>query len=60
MLIQHHKALQDVSDRALDQFEQIYADAAQVGAHHGARRASLHHGCAAPAKVFSECPRGHP
>ena len=59
MLIQHHKA-SEYSDRALDQFEQIYADAAQLGAHHGAGRASLHHGRAAPAEIFPPRARGHP
>ena len=37
MLIQHHKA-SEYCDRALDQFEQIYADAVELGAHHGACR----------------------
>ena len=52
MLIQHHKA-SEYSDRALDQFEQIYADAAGFGARHGARGPPLHHGRAAPAEIFS-------
>ena len=51
MLIQHHKA-SEYSDRALDQFEQIYAELSKVGARHGSGRASLHHGRAASAEIF--------
>ncbi len=46
MLIQHHKA-SEYCERALDQFEQIYADCGRLRAHHGALGASLHHGRAA-------------
>ena len=59
MLIQHHKA-SEYRDRAIDQFDQLYADAAQLGAGHGARRPSLHHGRAAPAQVFPRRARPHP
>ena len=58
MLIQHHKA-SEYSDRAFDQFEQIYADAAD-GPRHGAGRAPLHHGRAAPVEIFPSRARGHP
>ena len=59
MLIQHHKA-SEYRDRALDQFEQIYADAAEFRAHHGAGRPSLHHGRAASREIFPPRVRGHP
>ena len=51
MLIQHHKA-SEYCDRAIDQFEQLYADARRLGARHGAGRAPLHHGRAAPPEIF--------
>ena len=56
MLIQHHKA-SEYSDRALDQFEQIYAEFSEVGARHGFGSAPLHHGRAAPAEIFPPCAR---
>ncbi len=59
MLIQHHKA-SEYFERAIDQFEQIYADAAELGTRHGAFGSSLHHGRAASAQVFSPHLRGHP
>ena len=59
MLIQHHKA-SEYYDRAIDQFEQIYADAADSRARDGDRRASLHHGRAAPAEIFPPGLRDHP
>ena len=51
MLIQHHKA-SEYYDRALDQFEQIYADAADCARVMALVRASLHHGRAASAEIF--------
>ena len=59
MLIQHHKA-SEYYDRAIDQFEQIYADAAEFGAHHGAVDAPLHHGRAASREISAPRLRGHP
>ena len=53
MLIQHHKA-SEYYDRAIDQFEQIYADAAKSRARDGAGGASLHHGRAAPAEILPQ------
>ena len=58
MLIQHHKA-SEYSDRALDQFEQIYADAADFCPRHGLGRASLHHGRPASAEIFSPRARNY-
>ena len=51
MLIQHHPAY-EYCDRALDQFEQTLRRRRGFGARHGAGRASLHHGRAAPAEIF--------
>ena len=59
MLIQHHKA-SEYQDRAIDQFEQLYADAERFGAGHGAGRPPLHHGRAAPAQIFPQRARPHP
>ena len=59
MLIQHHKA-SEYYDRAVDQFEQLYRDAARLGAHHGAGGAPLHHGRAAPPQILPRRPRPHP
>ena len=59
MLIQHHKA-SEYYDRAIDQFEQIYADAEDSRARHGAGGASLHHGRAAPAEILPQDLREHP
>ena len=58
MLIQHHKA-SEYYDRAMDQFEQIYADAGQR-ARDGAGGAPLHHGRAAPAEILPQDLREHP
>ena len=58
MLIQHHKA-SEYYDRAIDQFEQIYADAAEFGARHGAVGSPLHHGRAASRQVSAPRLRGH-
>ena len=51
MLIQHHNAT-EYRDRAIDQFEQIYRDSAEVSTRDGVGRAPLHHGRAAPAEIF--------
>ena len=51
MLIQHHEA-GEYYRRAIDQFEQIYADSRDFGARDGAGGASLHHGRAAPREVL--------
>ena len=59
MLIQHHKA-SEYCDRALDQFEQIYADAADSARIMALVGASLHHGRAAPAEIFPPRVRSHP
>ena len=56
--VQQHAA-SEYCERALDQFEQIYADAAD-GARHGAGGASLSHGRAAPGEVPAPCVRDHP
>ena len=59
MLIQHHKA-SEYFERAVDQFEQIHADAARLRARDGDRDPSLHHGRAASAGVPGGTYRGHP
>ncbi|HJY48957.1 MAG TPA: hypothetical protein VJ349_10040, partial [Stellaceae bacterium] len=57
MLIQHHKA-EEYYDRAVDQFEQLYRDAA--GPNHGAGGASLYHGRAAPPQILPRRARPYP
>ncbi len=63
MLIQHHAAT-EYRNRAIDQFNQIYSDSAELGPHHGACRAPLYHGRAAPVAVLPRsarayaCPQG--
>ena len=59
MLIQHHKA-SEYYDRAIDQFEQIYDDAADSARIMALGLASLHHGCAAPAEILPPHLRNHP
>ena len=59
MLIQHHKASRILRPRA----RPVRADLCRcrrLGARHGAGRASLHHGRAAPAEIFPPRVRGHP
>ena len=58
MAIQRHKA-GEYCDRALDQFEQIYAELSGFGAGHGTGRASLSDGRAAPGEIFAPRVRSH-
>jgi allantoinase len=58
MLIQHHKA-SEYCDRAIDQFAELYHDAAQ-SARVTAGGAPLHHGGGASAPLFSRRARPYP
>ena len=58
MLIQHHKA-SEYYDRAVDQFDQIYADAAEFCAGYGDGCSPIHYGCSSSTQVFSQGNRAH-